>query len=123
PDPATRVQRAGCWDEDVSADLDDYVDAVLEAKTAGLPVLLGLEVDHYAGRMGEVERLLAGYPFDVLLGSVHWIGAWGFDILENPIVMSEWDNRSRESIWDGYTEARERLADSGVWEGPAHAVR
>ena len=32
--------------------------------------------------MDEVAGLLAGYPFDVLLGSVHWLGAWRFDVLE-----------------------------------------
>jgi histidinol-phosphatase (PHP family) len=93
---------------------------VLEAKAAGLPVLLGLEVDHYAGRMDEVGRLLAGYPFDVLLGAVHWIGAWGFDILEDPVVLAEWDKRSIESTWDGYTEALEELAASGVCDVLAH---
>jgi histidinol-phosphatase (PHP family) len=108
------------WDAHVSADLDTYVEAVLEAKAAGLPVLLGLEVDHYAGRMDRVARLLAGYPFDVLLGSVHWIGAWGFDILEDPVALAEWDNRGVESAWDGYTDALEELAASRVCDVLAH---
>jgi histidinol-phosphatase (PHP family) len=120
PDPALRAQMAGYWDDHVSADLDVYVEAVLEAKAAGLPVLLGLEVDHYAGRMDDVARVLAGYPFDVLLGSVHWIGGWGFDILEDPVVMAEWDHRSIEATWDGYTEALEELAASRVCDVLAH---
>ena len=41
--------------------------------------------------MDEVAALLAGYPFDVLLGSVHWLGAWRFDVLDDPLVMAEWD--------------------------------
>ena len=47
-------------------------------------MVLGLEVDYYRGRMDEVADLLAGYPFDVLLGSVHWVGAWRFDDLDDP---------------------------------------
>jgi histidinol-phosphatase (PHP family) len=120
PDPALRAQMAGYWHEHVSADLDVYVDAVLDAKAAGLPVLLGLEVDHYAGRMDDVARVLDGYPFDVLLGSVHWIGGWGFDILEDPVVMAEWDNRSIEATWSGYTDAMEELAASRVCDVLAH---
>jgi histidinol-phosphatase (PHP family) len=120
PDPALRAQMSGYWDEHVSADLDEYVQVVLDAKAAGLPVLLGLEVDHYAGRMDEVARVLAGYPFDVLLGSVHWIGGWGFDILEDAVVMAEWDNRRIEAVWDGYTEALEELAASRVCDVLAH---
>src|SRR5687767_8989251 len=60
------------WDSHATADLEDYVQRVLEAKAAGLPVVLGLEVDLYGGRMDDVSGLLAGWPFDVLLGSVHW---------------------------------------------------
>ena len=79
--PELRAQMKAFWDEDLGAgaDLDRYVEVVLAAKAEGLPVVLGLEVDYYETRMDRVASLLAGYPFDVLLGSVHWIGAWGFD--------------------------------------------
>ena len=120
PNPALRASLAGYWREHAHADLDAYVAAVLEAKAAGLPVILGLEVDHYAGRMDKVATLLKGYPFDVLLGSVHWVGAWGFDQLGDPVVDAEWDSRSIESVWDAYTEALEELAASGVCDVLAH---
>jgi histidinol-phosphatase (PHP family) len=120
PDPRLRDQLAAYWAEHAHADLDQYVEAVLEAKAAGLPVLLGLEVDHYAGRMDKVAALLEGYPFDVLLGSVHWIGAFGFDQIGDPVVMAEWDRRSVEAIWDAYTEALEELAGSRVCDVLAH---
>jgi histidinol-phosphatase (PHP family) len=120
PDPALRRQLAAYWKEHAHADLDTYVEAVLEAKAAGLPVVLGLEVDHYAGRMDRVAALLDGYPFDVLLGSVHWVGAWGFDQLGDPVVDAEWDRRSVESVWDAYTDALEELAASRVCDVMAH---
>ena len=69
------------FDHHATADLDRYVETALAAKAAGLPVKIGLEVDYYPGRMGEVAHLLSGYPFDVLLGSVHWLGNWMFDDL------------------------------------------
>jgi histidinol-phosphatase (PHP family) len=120
PDPALRSSLAGYWREHAHADLDVYVEAVLAAKEAGLPVVLGLEVDHYAGRMDKVAALLDGYPFDVLLGSVHWVGAWGFDQLGDPVVDAEWDRRPIEAVWDAYTEALEELAASGVCDVLAH---
>jgi histidinol-phosphatase (PHP family) len=120
PDPRLRAQLAGYWDDHAHADLDAYVEAVLEAKAAGLPVVLGLEVDHYAGRMDRVAALLAGYPFDVLLGSVHWIGAWGFDQLGDPVVEDEWEQRAIDDVWDAYTEALEELAASRVCDVLAH---
>src|SRR5438105_14330138 len=120
PDPALRAQLARYWSEHAHADLDGYVEAVLEAKASGLPVVLGLEVDHYAGRMDKVAALLEGYPFDVLLGSVHWVGAWGFDQLGDPVVDAEWESRSIESVWDAYTDALEELAASRVCDVLAH---
>lgn len=120
PDPALRATMAAYWADHAREDLDAYVDAALAAKAAGLPVVLGLEVDHYAGRMDEVAALLSGYPFDVLLGSVHWLGAWGFDDYEDPAVAAEWDRRGTEEAWRGYTEALEELAASGVCDVLAH---
>lgn len=111
---------AGYWDEHAHADLDVYVQAVLDAKEAGLPVLLGLEVDHYPGRMDAVGRLLAGYPFDVLLGSVHWIGNWLFDYLGDATSMGEWGRRGIDAVWDAYTGCLEELAASGTCDVLAH---
>ncbi len=54
-------------------DLDEYCDVVVEAKRRGLPVKLGLEVDWVPARADELAAILAPYPWDYLLGSVHWI--------------------------------------------------
>lgn len=120
PDPALRRSMQAYWAEHAHADLDTYVEVVLEAKSAGLPVVLGLEVDYYRGRMHDVSALLAGYPFDVLLGSVHWIGAWTFDNISDEVAMAEWDRRGVEAAWGAYTEALEELADSGTCDVLAH---
>jgi histidinol-phosphatase (PHP family) len=108
------------WDEELGADLDRYVEVVLAAKAEGLPVVLGLEVDFYRDRMHDVAAILDGYPFDVLLGSVHWIGAWGFDNAAIPAFEREWDVRTIESVWDAYTVDLEELADSRVCDVLAH---
>jgi len=93
----------------VSADLDAYVETCLAAKAAGLPIVMGMEVDYYPGRMDKVAALLSGYPFDVLLGSVHWLGAWMFDDLDSAVAMEEWDSRGVDAVWDAYTRAREYM--------------
>ena len=118
--PDLRAQAAEYWDEHCHADLDAYVEAALEAKRAGLPIVLGLEVDYYEGRMDRVERLLDGYPFDVLLGSVHWIGSWMFDVIESATAMGEWTNRGIDDCWDAYTRAIEELAGTRAVDVLAH---
>ncbi len=119
-EPALAPAMADWWASEQGGDLDQYVEVVLAAKAAGLPVVLGLEVDHYAGRMHQVADLLAGYPFDVLLGSVHWLGAWGFDNFGPAPFLAEWDMRTVEAVWDAYTRSLEELADSGVCDVLAH---
>jgi len=120
PDPRLRAAMGRYWAQHARADLDAYVSTVVAAKDEGFNVVLGLEVDHYPGRMDKVAALLDGYPFDVLLGSVHWLGAWGFDNFEDPIVSREWDARSVEDVWKSYAVALEDLAASGVCDVIAH---
>lgn len=120
PDSPVRSIMEHYWSEHARADLDTYVDVALEAKSAGLPVVLGMEVDYYPGRMHQVSDFLAGYPFDVLLGSIHWLEAWPFDHISDPVIMAEWDTYGIENAWEGYTRSLEELADSRAVDVLAH---
>jgi histidinol-phosphatase (PHP family) len=118
--PALAESMARYWKFHATADLDAYVECALEAKAVGLPIVIGLEVDFYEGRMDTVAGLLAGYPFDVLLGSVHWVDAWRFDDLDDPASMAEWSAREVDACWDAYTGAMEELAASRSCDVLAH---
>jgi histidinol-phosphatase (PHP family) len=59
--------------------LESYVDAVVGAKRQGMPVKLGLEVDFVPGREEETERILEPYPWDYLIGSIHFVDEKGID--------------------------------------------
>jgi histidinol-phosphatase (PHP family) len=120
PGDALRPGMAAYWDHHARVDLDSYVEVVQAVKAEGLPVVLGLEVDYYQDRMDDVAALLDGYPFDVLLGSVHWLGTWRFDVLNDPLVMAEWDVRAVDAVWEEYTRAMEELGASGVCDVFAH---
>jgi histidinol-phosphatase (PHP family) len=118
--PALAESMAEYWKFHATADLDAYVECAQAAKEAGLPVVIGLEVDYYEGRMDAVADLLAGYPFDVLLGSVHWVGGWRFDDLDDPVSMAVWSARQVDDCWEAYTDALEELAASGACDVLAH---
>lgn len=100
--------------------LEEYVVLAQRAKDEGLPVKIGLEVDYYRDQMDVVSDLLAQYPFDVLIGSVHWLGTWQFDDLDTPVQMNEWDTRSLESCWRDYAYAFEELAATRSVDVMAH---
>jgi histidinol-phosphatase (PHP family) len=96
-------------------DLDAYVDAVLEAKTRGLPVKLGLEVDYVRGREDETRALLAPYPWDYLLGSVHFVDGLGID--GDPRLA---DEVGVDETWRRYFETLARAARSGLFDSLSH---
>lgn len=118
--PARRAETASSWDEELGADLDQYAGTLQAARAAGLPVVIGLEVDYFPGRMDQVAALLRGYPFDVLLGSVHWIGAWLFDALGWAQAQQQWAARGAEQVWAQYTRSVEELAGTGTVDVLAH---
>ena len=100
--------------------LDDYIALAVAAKESGLPVKIGMEVDYYKDQMDDVSALLAQYPFDVLIGSVHWLGTWQFDDIDNDVQMNEWTVRSVETAWQQYTDALGELAASRAVDVIAH---
>jgi histidinol-phosphatase (PHP family) len=100
--------------------LDEYVTLAQAAKDEGLPVKIGLEVDYYRGQMDVVSALLAQYPFDVLIGSVHWLGTWQFDDIDNDVQMHQWTVRDVDLCWADYARALEELCASNAVDVLAH---
>ena len=116
----TSLVMAEYWDYHARSSLDAYVTLAQRAKDEGLPVKIGLEVDYHRGQMDELSALYREYPFDVLIGSVHWIDAWAFDDIDGAISMGEWTIRDVEQCWDDYTSALEELAATGAVDVLAH---
>ena len=104
--------------ERCSLDLDVYTEAVSEAKRQGLPVKLGLEVDWAGERADELAALLAGYPFDYLLCSVHWL-AGGFGI-DGAVGGGAWEQWPEEEVWSRYVAELSTAAASGNFDVLSH---
>jgi histidinol-phosphatase (PHP family) len=96
-------------------DLDEYCDAVLDARRRGLPVKLGLEVDCVGERQHRLAELLEPYPWDFLLGSAHEVRDVAID--QRPGI---WAELSVEEVWRGYASALCDLARSGLVDVMAH---
>ena len=96
-------------------DLERYVEAVLEAKRRGLPVKLGLEVDYVRGREDETRELLAPYPWDYLLGSIHFVDGRGID--GEPRLI---DDVGVEQAWVTYFDELAAAAQSRLFDVMSH---
>ena len=96
-------------------DIEAYVDAVVQARGRGLPVKLGLEVDYVPGREDETRELLSPYPWDYLLGSVHFIDGLGID--GPPRLL---DAVGVEETWRRYFYELAAAARSGLFDSLSH---
>ncbi|HKM38783.1 MAG TPA: histidinol-phosphatase HisJ family protein [bacterium] len=67
------------WGLKAVEDCDEYVDSVLALKKEGYPVKLGIEVDFAPGLETLLDNFISAYPWDYVIGAVHFIEGWGFD--------------------------------------------
>lgn len=106
-----------------AAEMPDYVTEVLDARqravqAGGPEVLLGVEADLYPGNEEFVAASIAEYPFDVVLGSVHFVDGWAFDDPDRTDGYAAWDVRE---LWERYFDDLIGAARSGLADVIGHA--
>ncbi len=104
------------------AELPDYVEEVLALKErsaaeGGPEVLLGIEADLHPGNEEHVGRLLQQHPFDVVLGSVHYVDAWAFDDPDRQDGYAAWDMMA---LWERYFADVGAAAQTGLIDVLGH---
>ena len=100
------------------AELDDYVADVLrlrECYRSQIEVLLGIEMDYIEGLETYCEQMIARYPWDYVLGSIHY--------LDPECRISSWPRRftgDTAALYRRYFELVRKLARSGLCDVVAH---
>ncbi len=118
PDPAERKYAERWWRARPRYPLDTYIAFIQTAQgRSDLPLRLGLEVDYFPGREEPLRRLLAAHPLDFILGSVHWLGAWGFDHLNR---LERWQGCDVDTAFRRYFERLIQAARSDLFDVMAH---
>lgn len=99
-------------------ELDDYIgDVAALQKTATIPVRLGVEVDYLPGKERETAKLLARYPFDYTIGSIHFLDGWDFT---NPAQAGRYETENINSLYDNYYSLVQEMAQSGLFQIIGH---
>jgi histidinol-phosphatase (PHP family) len=119
-DPTIRANTEYDLLADRTMSMERYVEVILEAKAAGLPVLLGLEVDFFPDTIDAVLDLIEPYPWDVILGSIHWIDGWWFDRAHSEF---EWERLGPRRVYERYFEVMSEMAASGTVDIITHPDR
>ncbi len=103
-----------------AAQLDEYVTKVTGARGQfpRLNIKLGLEVDYLPGAEDWVRDLANRYPWDYLIGSVHYVSrTWAID---NPAQVSEWRQHEPLEVWKRYFERLTQATASGLFDIIGH---
>lgn len=99
-------------------DFPIYREWVQEAQlSASIPVLWGIEADYYDGAVDFLPRWLDAQDFDLVIGSIHYLGDWGFD---NPDTRAVWDFVDVPDTWREYFHRLGELADTGLYNIVGH---
>lgn len=117
-DPVDREHARTWWEQSAHSHVDEYIAFVRSADPPGLTVRLGIEADYFPDREESLGAFLTAHPWDYVLGSVHWLGAWGFDWLER---LHRWQGRDIDRVYREYFDLLIRAAGSGLFDVMAHA--
>lgn len=102
---------------DLSGVFPEYAREVMELRhTATRPkVLFGMELDWIPSRRDFMETLVAAYPFDYVIGGLHYLGLFS-------IGSGDWNDgeTARFARYDAYYEEMADMAASGLVDVVAH---
>jgi len=118
PMPAPYPQHYTMEAGEMPAYVADVLAAAAGARASGGPeVLLGIEADWLPDAVPSVRQAVAAYDFDVVLGSVHFLGDWAFD---DPDLVARYDAWRPDDLWERYFEEVAHAAASGLFDVIAH---
>ena len=112
-----------CEDPNVTMSLKqlpDYyrmIEDVCKKYSNCLRVKIGIEADFIPGYEEKTKKILEDYPYDYVIGSVHFIKDWGFD---NPEERDRWDSKDTDQVYRDYYDLLRRSAQSGLFDIMAH---
>jgi histidinol-phosphatase (PHP family) len=96
-----------------------YLEMVETCRRAfpGLSIKLGLEADYHPGTEDFVRGVIARHPLDYVIGSVHFIGDWGFD---NAANAARFEERDLFAVYEDYYLLVEGLARTRMFDILGH---
>lgn len=82
-----------------------------------LYVKIGIEADFVPGCEEKTKAILDNYPYDFVIGSVHFIRRWGFD---DPAERGNWSKNDVNQVYRGYYELLRQSAQSKLFDVMGH---
>jgi histidinol-phosphatase (PHP family) len=120
--PLIHVDPAVYWPGMAMAmeELPRYVEEAFELKEKyrdRIGVRVGLEADYIEGHEEAIERIVRGYPWDYVIGSVHFLGEW--DITDYRQT-DGWKDKDPMAVYEQYYDAVRKAAATGFYDVIGH---
>ena len=120
PRPPAYSYLRGEYREHLKATFENYIHSILTLKqtNAKPKVLLGLEMDYFPQEEDFIRETLAAYPYDYVIGGLHFLGTWGFD--HSPADWEGLGEDEKQNHYLNYYNTLTKLANSGLMNIVAH---
>ena len=82
-----------------------------------IKVKFALEGDFFPGTEQWVKEFNSQHEFDYIIGSVHYLGEWGFD---NPIFVHKYEERNVDEVYEQYYDHIKRSAAARLFDIIGH---
>lgn len=102
------------------AEMDLYVEEIARLRRRygdQIAIRQAAEADFYPGAEPHIERILARWPAEYVIGSVHFLGDWLFD---HPKNVSEFDRWDLYALYEEYFGLVEQAIASGLFDVIGH---
>jgi histidinol-phosphatase (PHP family) len=113
---ALKEHRGSIKPEEIGKHFSDIEEA---RKNFNVRIKVGLEVDYWNDRHKEIEKVLDSYPFDFLLGTVHFIDHFPVSGTKE-LAMEFFKNKSLVEIYEAYFRRAIETVESGLFDVLAH---
>jgi histidinol-phosphatase (PHP family) len=101
-------------------ELPRYVEEALRLKEkyrGQIDIRVGLEGDYIEGYEEDIERIVTGYPWDYVIGSVHFLGEW--DVSDSR-QLHGWEGKRMLDVYERYFDAVQKAAKTGFYDFLGH---
>lgn len=89
----------------------------VRSQFAPLRIKIALEADFIPGFEDKTKAILQSYPYDYIIGSVHFINRWGFD---DPAQRERWDEKDINRVYHDYYALLRKSAETGFFDIMGH---
>jgi histidinol-phosphatase (PHP family) len=82
-----------------------------------IDIRVGLEGDFIEGYEEQIERIVTGYDWDYVIGSVHFLGEWDVTDFRQ---LAGWEGKDIYSVYEQYYDAIQKAAKTGFYDYIGH---